>query len=450
MQMDNFTNKAGSAGEPVLPGRNITTEEARLEALSAVAVESVRFGKDFVRPLYESFCFSNIPGFIEETLLGRTSRCTLPASVHAALGQYDHVVLVFFDAFGWQSFQEFRNKSELLKVCSRDGLVLQTTSQFPSTTAVHVTSIASGLPVFEHHVCGWDYYEPRVGRMICPLKFSFADEAPRRSLVDAGFSPEQVLPEGNFASGLMAEHVTVRNYGPQAFYPSLFGNRYLPNNLQVGYTDEEQGVDALIEGLQRHTPGKSYDRIYFDQYDAVCHESSPFSVSANRTAERILSALDKLLTTKLPPRTLLMLTADHGQVATSPNGELSVNRELPNICEYLKRDAIGEPIRFSGGNRYLFLHPREEAASALLTELRRVFKGAAEVYSLPELEALGMLGPRPISPAFAERLGGIGILPYAGYSIGWLEPPVFSRPEISGHGGATAQEMETPLTFLSL
>ena len=143
------------------------------EDVSSAAVRACTISSEIVRAAYDSFCFAHLPGFRESVLFGETSRISFPKELQSAVGRFDHVVFFFFDAFGWRSFERFRESSPFLRAVDQRGLVLKTTSQFPSTTAVHVTTEVTGRPFFEHAVCGWDYFEPKVGRMIKPLRFSF-------------------------------------------------------------------------------------------------------------------------------------------------------------------------------------------------------------------------------------------------------------------------------------
>jgi hypothetical protein len=135
-----------------------------------------------------------------------------------------------------------------------------------------------------------------------------------------------------------------------------------------------------------------------------------------------------------------------------PGQRIPVNRLIPDLAQYLKRDAVGQPIRFSGGRHHLFLHPEDSARDHLLAELRSKLAGVAEVMTLDELSAAGFLGPTPIAPSYAERLGSIGILPHAHHAVYWEEPPAFTfeESEPSTHGGATWHEMEVPLLVLPL
>lgn len=102
-----------------------------LERLSSAAVDACKFGPGFVRPAYENFCFSRLPGFFEHTLLGSTERANLPQAVTSAIERFDHIIFVFVDAFGWQTFERFRDSAPFLREVDRHGAVLKTTSQFP-------------------------------------------------------------------------------------------------------------------------------------------------------------------------------------------------------------------------------------------------------------------------------------------------------------------------------
>ena len=72
------------------------------------AVDKSKFGKKFVKPLYDSYCFSNIPMTIQ-SLLGVTKNTGLPKDVLPE-GRYKKVVFILIDAFGWKFFDKYKSR----------------------------------------------------------------------------------------------------------------------------------------------------------------------------------------------------------------------------------------------------------------------------------------------------------------------------------------------------
>jgi hypothetical protein len=443
--------RTGTDSIPIDEGHALLPERPLLltESVSKQLVSQARLSGGAVRPLYGSLCFSSLPGLIEKSLLGETRR-SCPDWLNAkALGDFDRVVFVFFDAFGWESFERFRDDSAALQRFNSDGLVLQTTSQFPSTTATHVTTIMSGKSGYEHEVCGWDYYEPRAGRVIRPLKYldsALPDTSPMSKLQSA---TEDVLPGGDFLTGLMRAGVELNLHGPAAYFPSTYSSRYVSAQACQGYQTLEEGFGKVAQNL-RQSGGKSYDYVYIDSYDTACHKEGVGGRGPDEVARFVLAQINGLIEKERHDKTLLIVSADHGQIANKPGGSLKLQDFCPDIASYLKRDSRGEPIRFSGGPRYLFLHAREDAAPALINQLSDKFADTASILNMEELGGAGFLGPTPVANSYLERLGTIAILPNPGYSVAWHEPPVFTKQDYSGHGGVSPQEMETPLLLLPL
>ena len=146
-----------------------------LNSNSILDVDASRFDREFVKPLYESYCFANIPSSIGPLLTG-AGQPHLPADVFGEFGnkQYDAVVLFLVDGFGWRFFERYADAHPFLKRLMQNGVVSKLTSMFPSTTSAHVTCIHTGLPPAQSGVYEWFMYDPKLGETVAPLLFSLS------------------------------------------------------------------------------------------------------------------------------------------------------------------------------------------------------------------------------------------------------------------------------------
>ena len=161
------------------------------------ATDAARGGS--VLPLARGYAFAEIPPTVERLLAGGEGG--LP---RAALGDVPDrvagVVLVFLDAFGWRFFTRHADRHPLLRRFLEHGTVAKLTTQFPSTTVAHVTTIHTGRPVADHGMYEWNIYEPSVGALVTPLMFSFAGDGERDTLRGAGADPHAMYPTGDALS----------------------------------------------------------------------------------------------------------------------------------------------------------------------------------------------------------------------------------------------------------
>ena len=65
------------------------------------------------------------------------------------------------DALGWTFVERFAERAPLLARVREAGVVSKLTTQFPSTTTAHVTTLHTAQPVGEHGAYEWFVYEPR-------------------------------------------------------------------------------------------------------------------------------------------------------------------------------------------------------------------------------------------------------------------------------------------------
>ncbi len=361
--------------------------------------------------------------------------------------RYERVVLVYFDAFGWQWYER-HGDHPLLERAREHGHVSKLTSQFPSTTAAHMTTIHTGLPVGVHGVYEWLTYLPKVDRIIAPLLFSFAGEALPNTLQAHGVSAGDVFTDGDFYPTLndagIAAHVAL----PLEITASTPGRMLLQHAAVHPFSDVSNGVAALGKALAGADRG--YGFVYLPDVDAAMHKLGPDDPQVERLIDETLTVLDQtLLGGSFPEGTLVLITADHGMAGIDPERSLYVNELWPEIVEHLEIGADGRPLAPAGSSRDLFLHTRPESHDRVRRTVQTLLDGRAEVHSTDELIQQGIFGPE-VSERFRDRVGDLVVLAYPGEAVYWNEPPRFRQPYHGQHGGLTHAEMEIPLVALAV
>ena len=426
-----------------------------LNLASLNTVNTAKFSQRFVRPLYDSYCFSNLPATIDFLLTGQKSPM-LPLDVLGNLPtKYDTVIFFFIDAFGWRFFERYAEKYAFLKTVSSQGVVSKLTSQFPSTTAAHVTCMHTGLNVGQSGVYEWNYYEPLVDDIISPLLFSYArDKTLRDTVKKASISPKQFFPNQTFYQTLQSRGVASHILQYQSYTPSTYSDIVFQGATVHPYTTLQDALTTLTHLLvNQPQTAPTYYFFYFDRIDAACHNHGPFSRQFEDEVERLLTTLAQTFYKSVRGKTgntLLMMSADHGQVEVDPRKTYYLNRQVPGIRRYLKTNQRANLLVPAGSARDMFLHVKDECVDTLILDLQKRLAGRAEVYRTSELLAQNFFGRQPPSRLLLDRIGNVVILPYKHESVWWYEEGVFSMHFYGHHGGLTPEEMEIPLLLLPL
>jgi predicted AlkP superfamily pyrophosphatase or phosphodiesterase len=387
---------------------------------------------NFIKPRYDLGGFASLPQRISEFL---------------SASRYDAVVLFLIDAFGWRFFDKFQG-APFLQQTAHAGTVTKLTSQFPSTTAAHITTIHTGMPVGEHGIFEWYYYEPAMDRVIAPLLFSFAGTSQRDTLKPTGAKPSCLFPSTNLYRPLKKQGVAATIFQHREYTPSTYSDKVFSGAKAIGYRTLPEALVNLAGKLSEVKP-PAYFFLYFDRIDAISHEYGP--ESAQTTAEILvfLMTMKQIFLKALTgnrKKILFLLTADHGQVEIDPRTTLYLNREpaFAGMEKFLKTNSMGELILPAGSARDFFLYVKPEALDEAQAFLASRLDGRAQVRKVTELMDQGYFGP-VISPQFRARAGDLVILPHHGESVWWFEKDKFEQKFRGHHGGLTKQEMEIPL-----
>jgi predicted AlkP superfamily pyrophosphatase or phosphodiesterase len=388
-----------------------------------------------------------LPRLITSLFGDQSDRETAERLLGPLAGSYQHVVVCFIDAFGRRFYEQYAERHPFLRRIAEEGVVTPITSQFPSTTAAHVTTIHTGLSVGQSGVYEWLYYEPRVDAIIAPLLFSFAGDRPRGTLSDAGVQPADLFPTGTFYQTLTGLGVQAHVVLPGDLAGTPYGDVIMQGARVLPYATF---TDALTTIADLVTAGgeRTYSIVYLPSIDSAGHRYGPESTQFAAAVDLCFTALEKILHARLSgsaERTLLLLIADHGQMAVDPATTIYLNQRFPVLSNLIKTNRNGKLLAPAGSCRDLFLHIHEEHVDEAQTYLQEELTGHSAVYRVSDLIDEGFFGPEPLSPTFLARVGNLVVLPYAGQSVFWYEAGRFEQRFHGAHGGLSPEEMETML-----
>jgi hypothetical protein len=357
-----------------------------------------------VLPSYDGACITNVvPALLHP---GDAAPPWLPAVAEGA----DQVVLLVIDGLGWN--QLATRRALVPTLAALDGGPITTVA--PSTTATALTSISTGLPPGEHGVVG--YRMAVHGEVLNVLRWSTAAGDARQTI-----TPTKVQLHAPF--GGQRPPVITR----AEFAGSGFTLAHLDETRFTGY----RTLGTLVAEVSRlAAAGEPFIYAYYEGLDKVSHE---YGLGEQYDEElRWIDHLVESLLDRLPPGTVLLVTADHGQV------EVPQDRILHLPAEVQTHVAMQ-----SGEGRFRWLHARRGAVADLAAAATDEVGHLAWVVTRDQVLDEHWFGP-VVPPTVAGRLGDVALVAF--------EPVSFFDPLDTGpfelecrHGSLTHAEVDVPL-----
>jgi hypothetical protein len=355
-------------------------------------------------PSYGGACITNlVPALLHPTDL-------VPPWLPSAAAGAERIVLLVLDGLGWNQLATRRASAPALS--DMDGGPITTVA--PSTTATALTSISTGLPPGEHGIVG--YRMAIHGEVLNVLRWNTAAGDARQTI-----PPNKVQVQPAF--GGQRPPVVTR----AEFERSGFTLAHLDETRFTGY--RTLGTLAA-EVVRLARSGEPFVYAYYEGLDKVSHE---YGLGAQYDEElRWADHLVATLLERLPSGTVLVVTADHGQVVVPQEHVV----ELPGEVQALIATQSGE-------GRFRWLHARGGRAGTLLDTARSALGDVAWVRSREEAIAEGWYGPI-VTDTAASRLGDVLLAAKDTYAF---HDPNDTGPYVlvGRHGSLTEDEMLVPL-----
>ena len=242
--------------------------------------------------------------------------------------------------------------------------------------------------------------------------------------------------------------VTPYVFGSREHTPSTYSNVVMDGAEQRPFKTLTEAFINIGLLLEKQT-APTYVHLYFDKFDALCHEYGPTSLQAEAEAQTFLLMMDQYFESMLKrgkKRVLFLMTADHGQSEVDPQTTTYLNTH-PNFTgfeRFIKTNRKGQLIVPAGSARDMFLYINDDMLDEAQSVLAKQLAGRADVVKTEALVADGYFGPE-VSSRFRERVGNLVVLSYRYESVWWYEKDRFEMNYYGHHGGLTPQEMETVL-----
>jgi len=354
----------------------------------------------------------SIAGLIP-ALLGPRGTQEIPQWMPACVQGANQVVLLVLDGLGWHQLQEHQLHAPMLSGMQGKSI----TSVAPTTTVTALTSIATGLTPGEHGMMG--YRIDLGGHVVQMLRWG-DDKGDLR----ATYPPDLVQPCPPFMGAAVPVLSKAELEG------SAFTEAHLRGSRPMGW---RAASSIAVQVGQLLRSGQKFVYAYYDGVDKIAHERGfgEYYNAELRNADRLVADVAEALV----PGSVLLVTADHGQV------HVGQNTQSPHA------DVLSRITHQSGEGRFRWLHAKSGAEQDLLDAAKQHHGKDAWVVSRDEACEQQWFGKR-VTDVARKRLGDVALVPFTATS--------FDEPLDSGsyllvcrHGSLTDAEIDVPLLAIA-
>lgn len=348
---------------------------------------------------------------------GETDRLGLALDV-------DHVCVLLVDGLGALALAENAATAPFLT-----GLPAATlTAGFPSTTATSLTTLGTGLPPGEHGILSYLLRLPGQDRLFNTLRWRLNGEGPKVDALTA-FPPERVQPRPSAFERAIAAGIPAIQVAPG--YQN--GSGLTRAGWRGGDFRPTYSVGDLLDGVLRAVGSapKTLVYTYHSELDTTGHARGP----ASRAWRFELAHVDRIaaeLAARLPARSALIVTADHGMVELGDRIDFDTHPDLP--------DGVAE---LGGEPRARHVYTRDGAAADVADTWRAVLGTDFLVRTRAEAVEAGWFGP--VADEFTSRIGDLVVAALGTGGIVRTGAEPLQTMMVGHHGSLTAAEQLVPL-----
>jgi len=359
----------------------------------------------------------------------------LSTSIFASLGvadAVDHMKLgesptgrecfLLIDGMGVAALAQY---GHLFPIFSQLNSLTNISTYFPSTTAVSLSSVGTGVLPGVHGMLGYTVRVPRSGepgRLLNSLKW---DERVDPLM----WQKVPTLFERATNSGIKVSHIAAKRYEGTGFTQAALRG--------ASYVGANQIDEIVAQAISAHSAAPSYSYLYINHLDAAGHDDGVGSEKWLEALKVVAELIDGLVN-RLPKGTRLWITADHGMI---------------NVEEKIvigQANSLLDDVTLIGGEpraRHIYL--RDGAHADAAARWRQTLGAKAEIYLREEIIEKGLFGSE-VSLDSQERMGDLIAIAKGGVILVDPERVKQESSMVGHHGGLDQAEREIPLLTVNL
>lgn len=307
------------------------------------------------------------------------------------------------------------------------------TSVYPPTTASAVTTYLTGAAPQQHGLTGWFTYFRELGSVmtVLPGNARYGRAGYRASGIDAA----ALLGHTAFSNHIEGDAFTIL---PADIAHSDFSLAHLGRARLLSYKSLGGMLSEAVRALR--APGRRYVYLYWPELDTIGHHAGIGSDTAHRHLMELDEAFASLTKRLKGSDTLIVVSADHGMVDTSPGQTIDIT-DHPDLAEMLILPLCGEP-------RSAFCYLRPGSGDAFDDYVKHELSDRIELLHSEQLIEEHWFGLGEPHAELSRRIGDRVLLMRSNAIVkDWLAQE--RRFQMIGvHGGLSDDELFVPLILV--
>ncbi len=364
----------------------------------------------FVQPAYGDRSLADVVPAVARAL-GKPLAGEHPSSL--VLPDAPAYVVLLVDGLGQQLLQRYAHAAPFLtSLRGSSG-----TAGVPSTTAVSLTSLGTGLAPGQHGLVGYTARVPETGELLNHLQWD-------KPVDPEAYQPHETAFEQLGRAGIYTSAVNKKAFATSGLTRAA--------HRGAAYRGADNPADRLLATLEA-ADGPSFTYAYDSELDKVGHQ---YGVASSEwlVELQLIDEFAEDLRAALPRSVRLLVVADHGMIDSPQESRVELDR-LPHLRKGVS--LVGGEARF----RHLYVKPG--ALDDVTQAWREELGHRATVLTRDEAIARGWFGP--VEERVAPRLGDVMVACHDDVAIFSTRDFPREQQMVGLHGSLTRDEMEIPL-----